>query len=63
MNGHVFQVRGAAGQHMLAHLGGRDGVEVNRLCRGADGGSGDYPLALLRRLYSLRGVELAPDGS
>jgi hypothetical protein len=62
VNGHVFQVQGVGGERILADLRERHGVEMSRLCSTADGEYSQGALTLLRRLYSLRGVEMAPDG-
>ena len=54
VNGHMFQVRAADGDRVLAHLAENPGIDVSGLDEAA--------LALTRTLYSVRGVDDVPRG-
>ncbi|NUR58389.1 MAG: hypothetical protein HOV87_06810, partial [Catenulispora sp.] len=60
VNGHAFPIGGAAGERIAEQLRPGRELTVGELCRavGADEHNGAVT-ALLRRLYRLRGIELA----
>ena len=60
VNGHVFQVGGGAGDRILEQLRPDREIGVDELCRELGVGAGDDGvLALLRKLYALRGIRRA----
>jgi hypothetical protein len=67
VNGNVFTLPAAAGERVFAALGGGEDTSVDEVCRalGADGDTGNEArvLALLDKLYRLRGIDVTGVGA